>query len=64
MILIIAVTNGWNIKQLDVNNAFLNKVLKETVFIKQPEGFEDPKNPIYVCQLNKALYGLKQAQRA
>lgn len=34
VILVLAVTNGWNIKQLDVNNAFLNGELKETVFMK------------------------------
>ena len=31
--------------------------------MEQPEGFEDPINPEYVCKLNKGLYGLKQSAR-
>lgn len=64
VILILAVSNGWRIKQLDVNNTFLNEELKETVCMKQSKGFEDSIHPNHVCQLNKALYGLKQTPRA
>lgn len=34
------------------------------VFVTQPDGFQDPTCPHYVCKLKKALYGLKQAHRA
>ena len=64
IILSLAVMNHWTIRQLDVNNAFLNDVLTEEVFMHQFEGFIDPQHPAYVCKLNKALYGLKQAPRA
>ncbi|KAH9659677.1 hypothetical protein KPL70_023950 [Citrus sinensis] len=64
IILSLAVINHWTIRQLDVNNAFLNGVLTEEVFMHQPEGFIDSQHPTYVCKLNKALCGLKQAPRA
>lgn len=42
----------------------MHGVLEEKVFIRQPPGYEDPKQPQYVYKLDKALYGLKQAPRA
>ncbi|KAK6124941.1 hypothetical protein DH2020_041316 [Rehmannia glutinosa] len=59
-----AVTHNWSIQQIDINNAFLNGTLSETVFMAQPEGFIDSSQPTAVCKLNKSLYGLKQAPRA
>lgn len=64
IILSIAVHLNWDIRQLDINNVFLNGHLKETVFMFQPEGYVDPAKPNHICKLSKAIYGLKQAPRA
>ena len=49
---------------MDVKTAFLNGVIKEEVYIEQPEGFVVHDSDSHVCRLKKALYGLKQAPRA
>jgi len=64
IILAIAVHLNWDVRQLDINNAFLNGKLKETIFMHQLEGYIDPTKPNYICKLSKAIYGLKQALRA
>jgi hypothetical protein len=48
---------------MDVKSAFLNRPIKEEVYVEQPPGFEDDKYPNHVYKLSKALYGLKQAPR-
>ena len=63
VVLSIALSKGWPIRQIDFNNAFLNGDLTETIFMTQPEGF-CVGGPQLVCRLNKALYVLKLAPRA
>jgi hypothetical protein len=47
-----------------VKCAFINGVIQEEVFVRQPLGFKKPKYPDRVYKLSKTLYGLKQAPRA
>jgi histone deacetylase 1/2 len=61
IVLSLAVTNGWPLRQLDINNAFLHGTLSEAVFMSQPPGFTDSHFSTHVCQLRKAFYGLRQA---
>ena len=63
LVLIIAISNGWLIHQLDVHNAFLNGILQEEVYINQPRGFVHSDFPTHVCHFYKSFYGLKQAPR-
>jgi len=62
LLLSYAVNHNITLYQMDVRSAFLNDVISEEVFVKQPPGFEDLKHPDY--KLKKSLYGLKQAPRA
>jgi hypothetical protein len=64
IIIALAAMNKWELRQLDVKNAFLHGDLKEEVYMAQPQGFVDANHPDYVCLLKKSLYGLKQAPRA
>nr|GEV07450.1 retrovirus-related Pol polyprotein from transposon TNT 1-94 [Tanacetum cinerariifolium] len=50
--------------QMDVKTTFLNGLLKEEVYVSQPEGFIDPEFPNHVYRLKKSLYSLKQAPHA
>ncbi|GKC24844.1 retrovirus-related pol polyprotein from transposon TNT 1-94, partial [Tanacetum coccineum] len=50
--------------QMDIKSAFLNEVLREEVYVSQPEGFIDLDHPNHVYRLKKALYGLNQAPHA
>ncbi|GKC15790.1 retrovirus-related pol polyprotein from transposon TNT 1-94, partial [Tanacetum coccineum] len=59
-----AAHKNFTIYQMDVKTAFLNRPLKEEVFVSQPDGFVDPDFLNHVYHLKKALYSLKKAPRA
>lgn len=61
LVLFLAISSGWPLKQLDVQNAFFHGNLDENVFLSQPPGFIHPQFPHFVCKSNRALYDLKQA---
>jgi hypothetical protein len=64
LILSVAVSKGWRLRQLDVQNVFLQGVLEEEVYMRQLPGYENKETPHFVCKLDKEIYGLKQAPRA
>ena len=49
------------IQQMDIKGAYLHGILKEKVYMQQPEGYDDGTGR--VCLLIKTLYGLKQSGR-
>jgi hypothetical protein len=63
ILLAFAAFKRFKLYQMDVKSAFLNGVIQEEVYVRQPPGFENPRYPDRVYKLSKALYGLKQAPR-
>lgn len=49
IVLLLAVSKRWFLRQLDFKNAFLNGTLKENVYMSQPPGYEDSSRPNIVC---------------
>ena len=64
VILSLAVTYNWLLRQLDVECSFLHGDLKEEVYMSQPQGYIDSTKPNHVCRMIKSIYGLRQALRA
>ena len=60
VLLSIANKMNYEIKQMDVVNAFLNAKLSDIVYMDQPPGFNNGQQNM-VCELKKAVYGIKQA---
>jgi hypothetical protein len=61
MLLSFAINNGFYVSALDVENTYLNAKVDKEIYMTQPEGAIDQKQPAQVCKLEKSLYGLKQA---
>ena len=64
-LLALACSFDLEIQQFDAVCAFLNADVSESIYMDQPEGFEQtaPGGGRLVCKLNRALYGLVQAPR-
>lgn len=56
IVLSLAVSKGWSLRQVDVNKAFLNGELEETIFIAaEPQGFTENKYPARKIKRSTAL---------
>ena len=55
----VAVERDWELRQLDVKQAFIEADLDYDVYMKLPDGCGDKSGEI--MKHNKAVYGLKQA---
>nr|GEW92313.1 retrovirus-related Pol polyprotein from transposon TNT 1-94 [Tanacetum cinerariifolium] len=64
IVLCLALSKNWCLRQMDVNDAFLYGTLHEDVYMVQPPAYVHQQYPNHICKLRKALYGLKQAPRA
>ncbi|GJX57272.1 retrotransposon protein, putative, ty1-copia subclass [Tanacetum coccineum] len=62
VILSLTACEDYELEQLDVKTAFLHANLEETIYMRQPPGFEEGTGN-KVCLLKKSLYGLKQSPR-
>ncbi|GKF33543.1 retrovirus-related pol polyprotein from transposon TNT 1-94 [Tanacetum coccineum] len=49
---------------MDMKTSFFNGILREEVYVSEPDGFVDQENHNHVYKLKKALYGLKKAPHA
>ena len=58
-----AATQDWEIEHIDIKSVYLHATLKETIYMKLPQGVLKPREEGKVCCLVKGLYGLKQAGR-
>jgi hypothetical protein len=61
ILLAFAISKGFKLYQMDVKSTFLNGVIQEEVYVRQPPDFQNPKYSDRVYKLSKALYGFNQA---
>lgn len=51
------------VRHLEAKTAFLNGKLKQSIYMRQPPGFEMKNQENLVCKLKRGIYGLKQATK-
>jgi histone deacetylase 1/2 len=62
--LAISASRGWNLRQLDVKNAFFAWCSGRGCLYETNPGFVNPKAPDFICKIDKDTYGLRQAPQA
>jgi hypothetical protein len=64
ILLHLAAISDWEVDQMDITAAYLNRILKEDIYMQQPRRFENKRFPNHICKLHKSLYRLKQSGKA
>ena len=59
-LLALTAVQNWKLRQFDIKGAYLHGTLHETIYMRQPEGFDDGSGR--VCRLIQPIYGLKQSR--
>jgi hypothetical protein len=63
IILSLVVSQGWTMRQVDIQNAFLHGVLQKEVYMRQPAGYADSDKPSnYICNLTSHSMGSNKLQ--
>lgn len=60
-IITLAVSLGWDLHHMNVVTTFLNGILEELIFMRQPLGFQVFGSEHLVYRLKRSIYGLKQS---
>ena len=61
VLLAVAASKKFKVHQMDVTTAFLHGDIDAEIYMKQPPGFENTKDPTAVWKLHKSIYSLKQS---
>ena len=61
VILALVLVKKLEVYQMDIKGVYLNGILKETIYMDEPKGFNNKTGR--VCHLIKTIYGLKQSGR-
>ena len=59
VILTLVPAKNLRVQQMDMKGTYLNGLLQERIYMKQPDGFNNGMN--HICHLIKTIYSLKQA---
>ena len=60
LLLAFACIMDFRLYQMDMKSAFLNGYIEEEIYVDQPPGFVDFKQPNHAYKMKKILYGLRQ----